>query len=104
MLKNLFLLLLFLTISNCVSSSAALFGPSITAARTGSIYQAGLSYGTSKIINEVKKGLIEMKKTETILYKQIDRLQKNMEINKNSQIALKNNADLFFKAVKNNLK
>ena len=44
-----YLLLLFL-LTNCIQTGASLLGPSITVAKTGNIYQAGLSYSTNKII------------------------------------------------------
>jgi hypothetical protein len=37
-------------VSNCVGTSASLLGPVITAAKTGNVYQAGLSYTSNKII------------------------------------------------------
>ncbi len=58
MIKNLFFLLCFFLLTNCVTNSSALLGPIITGARTGSIYQASLSYGSGKIMNEFKKNKI----------------------------------------------
>ncbi len=55
MSKNLFYLLCFFLLSNCVANSSALLGPVITGARTGSVYQATLSYGSGKIMNEFSK-------------------------------------------------
>ena len=46
--------LLFL-LSNCATPTASLFGPMITGAKTGSIYQASLSYGSNKIFNDLKE-------------------------------------------------
>ena len=37
-------------LSNCVTTSASLLGPVITAAKTGNIYQAGLSYTSNNVI------------------------------------------------------
>tara|TARA_B110000967_G_C18321882_1_gene287908 strand:+ start:71 stop:508 length:438 start_codon:yes stop_codon:yes gene_type:complete len=37
-------------LSNCVTTSASLIGPVITAAKTGNVYQAGLSYASNNII------------------------------------------------------
>ena len=37
-------------VSNCVGTSASLLGPVITAAKTGNVYQAGLSYTSNNII------------------------------------------------------
>ena len=55
MLKKILILLCFLSLTNCVSQSSAFLGPVITGARTGSLYQASLSYGSGKIINNIKK-------------------------------------------------
>ena len=46
--------LLFL-LSNCTAPTASLFGPMMTGAKTGSIYQASLSYGSNKIFNDLKE-------------------------------------------------
>ena len=47
-------MLLFL-LSNCTAPTASLFGPMMTGAKTGSIYQASLSYGSNKIFNDLKE-------------------------------------------------
>ena len=48
------IILLFL-LSNCTAPTASLFGPMMTGAKTGSIYQASLSYGSNKIFNDLKE-------------------------------------------------
>ena len=48
------IILLFL-LSNCTAPTASLFGPMITGAKSGSIYQASLSYGSNKIFHDFKK-------------------------------------------------
>ena len=48
------IILLFL-LSNCTAPTASLFGPMITGAKTGSIYQASLSYGSNKIFYDLKE-------------------------------------------------
>jgi len=48
------IVLLFL-LSNCTAPTASLFGPMMTGAKTGSIYQASLSYGSNKIFNDLKE-------------------------------------------------
>ena len=40
---------LLIILNGCVQSSATLFGPALTVARTGNVYQAGLSYTSSSI-------------------------------------------------------
>tara|TARA_Y100001935_G_C16973394_1_gene345185 strand:- start:155 stop:403 length:249 start_codon:yes stop_codon:yes gene_type:complete len=41
-----------------VTNSSALLGPIITGAKTGSVYQATLSFGSGKIISEFKKNQV----------------------------------------------
>ncbi len=52
--KNIIIVCIFF-LSNCSTPGTALLGPIFTGAKTGSVYQASLSYSTSKIINEVKQ-------------------------------------------------
>ena len=100
MFKKIIILSLMLILTNCGMPGTALLGPSITGARTGSIYQAGLSYGSSQLIEKTKKSLIAIKETKTKVYKRVDRLHKKVKLNK---VVLKNQSDLFFKSVINNL-
>jgi len=100
MFKKIIILSLMLILTNCGMPGTALLGPSITGARTGSIYQAGLSYGSSHLIEKTKKSLIAIKETKTKVYKQVDRVHKKVKLNK---VVLKNQSDLFFKSVINNL-
>ena len=51
MKKIIFLLINLILLSGCVQSTA-MFGPALTAATTGNIFQAGLSYGTNLTIKE----------------------------------------------------
>ena len=51
MFKKIFIIFTLFLLNNCVGS--ALLGPVFTAAKTGSIYQASLSYSTGKIMNEI---------------------------------------------------
>ena len=55
MFKNLFILACILLLSNCTTPTSAFLGPIFTGAKTGSVYQASLSYSSGKIINEIKK-------------------------------------------------
>ena len=45
-------LCLLMLLNNCVQSTATLFGPAFTAAKTGSLYQAGLSYSSNSILKK----------------------------------------------------
>ena len=101
MLRNFIILFLFFLLNNCVSNGTALLGPSFTVAKTGNIYQAGLSYGSGQIINEAKKGLKKIKRTQEFAYKRLDRVKENIKYEK---IALEKKANLFFKAAENNFK
>ena len=55
MIKKNFLFICLILLTNCTTPTSALFGPIFTGAKTGSIYQASLSYSSGKIINEIKK-------------------------------------------------
>ena len=52
MFRNLIIILSLLLLNNCATTSSALLGPIFTGAKTGSIYQASISLGTGKIMNE----------------------------------------------------
>ena len=64
MIRNLTLLLTLILLNNCATSGSALLGPIFTGAKTGSIYQASLSYGTGKILNEMVSDKFYSKKTD----------------------------------------
>ncbi len=54
-IKIFFIIFLFF-LSNCSApSNISLLGPIFTASKTGSIYQASISYGSSEIVNKIKK-------------------------------------------------
>ena len=55
MIKKIFILISLLTLSNCVTSPSALLGPIYTGAKTGSVYQASLSYGSNRIISKIRE-------------------------------------------------
>ncbi len=60
MFKKFFILICFFLLSNCSAPGTAFLGPIFTGAKTGSIYQASLSYGSNKIIDEFKsKNIVE---------------------------------------------
>ena len=70
-LKNSIYLLLLLLLNNCMTSGTALLGPIFTGAKTGSIYQASLSYGSGKIMKKINVSsiaslLLELKETEVL--------------------------------------
>ncbi len=51
-MKKIFFLLLGLIFLNGCAQSTALMGPTIAIGSTGNVYQAGLSYGANKTIEE----------------------------------------------------
>ena len=55
MFKNLFILACILLLSNCTTPTSAFLGPIFTGAKTGSVYQASLSYGSNRIINKMRE-------------------------------------------------
>ena len=44
-----------LLLSNCTTPTSAFLGPIFTGAKTGSVYQASLSYGSNRIIDKMRK-------------------------------------------------
>ena len=68
MLKKILFISCVLLLSNCTISGSAFLGPVFTGAKTGSIYQASLSYSTGQIMNEIKENTI-FKKSKLILPK-----------------------------------
>ena len=52
MIRNLIIIFSLVLLNNCATSGSALLGPIFTGAKTGSIYQASVSYSTGKIMNE----------------------------------------------------
>ncbi len=103
MFKKLIILSLILILTNC-SAPTALLGPSLTVARTGNIYQAGLSYGSGQMIKKAKETLDKVKETKNVIYQRVDQLQERIEKEGFKKVVLKNQSDIFFKTVKNNLK
>ena len=67
MLKKIFIICLFIFLTNCSLTGTALLGPLFTGAKTGSAYQASLSFGTSHLI---KKANTSSKKKIEISYPQ----------------------------------
>ena len=79
--KKSFLILFLLILANCSVPGSAMLGPVLTGAKSGSIYQTSLSYGSGKILrkaqevhNQKIKRIKEIKtklhllKTESILF------------------------------------
>ena len=67
--RKLILVILLLFLNNCATSGSALLGPIITGAKTGSIYQASISYSSGRLINDLVSSEISSKKKGTDLNK-----------------------------------
>ena len=80
MFKKFFYLFLLFFLSNCSAPGTAFLGPIFTGAKTGSVYQASLSYSTGKILDGIKQ-------SELVLKPEPKTLNTNL-INKNPVILL----------------
>ena len=60
--RKLILVILLLFLNNCATPGSALLGPIIPGAKTGSIYQASISYSSGRVINELVSSEISSKK------------------------------------------
>ena len=84
-MKKIFFLLFSLVLLNNCAQNAALLGPTIAVGSTGNIYQATLSYGTNKSIEEATgktpaqhvSAYVEVKGKEKKRKKMISNLLKN---------------------------
>ena len=67
--KKIIIILSLFFLTNCASPGTAFLGPVITGAKTGSIYQASISYSSSKVMNTIRKNtmhnLIEFNKNDS---------------------------------------
>jgi len=54
MYKNFLFLIIFVFFTNCSAPGTALLGPVFTGAKTGSLYQASLSYGGNRLAHSLK--------------------------------------------------
>ena len=62
--RNLLIIVCLIFLNGCATSGSALLGPIFTGAKTGSIYQASISYSTGRIINELIPSQISIKEYE----------------------------------------
>ena len=58
MIKKLFIFGIFICLANCSAPTSALFGPTFTGVKTGSVYQTSVSYGSGKVMNVVKEKVL----------------------------------------------
>ena len=67
--KKIIIILSLFFLTNCASPGTAFLGPVITGAKTGSIYQAFISYSSGKVMNTIGKNtmnnLIEFNKNDS---------------------------------------
>ena len=54
MIKRLFIFGTLICLANCSAPGSALFGPTFTGVKTGSVYQTSVSYGSGKVIKTIK--------------------------------------------------
>ena len=113
--KNILPFLFLVLLSNCVTSTASLFGPAVTGLKSGSIYQSGLSYASNNII-EKKLGISPTKFITKFLDENLDKSEstfvdignrkketKNIKFVQNLK-DIENEHNNFVKAVKKMLK
>ena len=72
MLDRFHFIFFFLFLIQCAGPQTAVLGPVLTGAKTGSIYQTSLSYGSNRIMDELEaEGVISEyvgeKKSRTVL-------------------------------------
>ena len=58
MTKKILILSTLLFLNNCSSPGTAFLGPIFTGAKTGSVAQASLSFGSNRVISSINKELI----------------------------------------------
>ena len=72
MIRKIYLSLFLLFVLNqCTTPGSALLSPVLTGAKTGSVYQASLSYGSNKLVNQLtlqKENNVFKKKLPKIPY------------------------------------
>ncbi len=54
MLKNFFIFVCLVLLSNCSIPNSAFLGPIYTGVKTGSVYQTSISYSSGRVINKIK--------------------------------------------------
>ena len=82
MFKNLFIIVCILLLSNCTTPTSAFLGPIFTGAKTGSVYQASLSYGSNRIIDKMR----EVKQVNS--FQEINSLTSDLSTNDRNPIVL----------------
>ena len=58
MFRIILILVCALHLSNCSAPTSAFLGPIFTGAKTGSVHQASLSYGTNRVLDKIRKDVL----------------------------------------------
>ena len=98
-IKTIFLLIFLIFINSCIQPTS-MMGPAITVATTGNIYQTGLSYTTSQLI-EYETGKSALKHLNDFL-ENIE--NKKAETKKIANLIPKRTAEDFFILIENRIK
>ena len=98
-IKTIFLLIFLISINSCIQPTS-MMGPAITVATTGNIYQTGLSYTTSQLIQH-ETGKSALKHLNDFL-ENIE--NKKVETKKTANLAPKRTAEDFFILIENRIK
>ena len=67
--RKLIIVILLFFLNSCATPGSALLGPIITGLKSGSIYQASISYSSGRLINDLVSSEISSKKKGTDLNK-----------------------------------
>ena len=86
--STIFIILTLMMLSNCIQSSVSLFGPTMTAVKTGSVHQSGLSYVSSKLV-KVQFKKISSKDSANILIKNSELEKSSIKMEKTENLNLK---------------
>tara|TARA_B100000003_G_C10614158_1_gene244263 strand:- start:128 stop:427 length:300 start_codon:yes stop_codon:yes gene_type:complete len=57
MIKKILIISIILFINGCANPTTALLGPALTGAKTGSLYQASLTLGSNKVLENLKDSI-----------------------------------------------
>ena len=89
MIKNYLILFLILFLTNCASPGSALLGPAFTGVTTKSAAQTTLSFGTNRIVLNIKETSEKGKKEVIKIVKRFDDFTKDLN-NKDFYASVKN--------------
>ena len=58
MIKKLFIFGILTCLASCSAPGSALFGPTFTGVKTGSVYQTSVSYGSGKVMKTIREKVL----------------------------------------------